>query len=76
MTVVEKLTDMIADRLNVEKSEITMESNFKDDLGADSLDIVEFVMQLEDEFDVEIPDEEAENLTTVGDVVAYLENNK
>ncbi|KZD66031.1 acyl carrier protein [Bacillus cereus] len=76
MTVVEKLTDMIADRLNVDKSEINMESNFKDDLGADSLDIVEFVMQLEDEFDVEIPDEEAENLTTVGDVVAYLENNK
>jgi acyl carrier protein len=75
MTTFEKLSDMIADRLGVDQAEIKLESKFKEDLGADSLDTVEFIMELEDEFGVEVPDEEAEKLTTVGDVVTFLENH-
>ncbi|WP_088363022.1 acyl carrier protein [Bacillus cereus] len=75
MTTFEKLSNMIADRLNVDQAEIKLESKFKDDLGADSLDTVEFIMELEDEFGIEVPDEEAEKLTTVGDVVTFLENH-
>lgn len=73
MTILEKLTPVIVDRLGVSKEDVTMEATFKDDLGADSLDVVELVMELEDEFEVEISDEDAETLSTVGDVVAYLE---
>jgi len=61
--------------LGIEEDEITMESSFIDDLGADSLDIVELIMALEEEFDLEIPDSEAEKITTVGDVVEYIKNN-
>ncbi|MGN5650794.1 acyl carrier protein [Bacillus sp. Brlt_9] len=75
MKTFEKLSNMIADRLNVDQAEIKLESKFKDDLGADSLDTVEFIMELEDEFGIEVPDEEAEKLTTVGDVVTFLENH-
>ncbi|MED2737259.1 acyl carrier protein [Bacillus toyonensis] len=75
MTTFEKLSDMIADRLGVDQAEIKLESKFKEDLGADSLDTVEFIMELEDEFGVEVPDEEAEKLTTVGDVVTFLEKH-
>lgn len=70
----EKVRDIIVDQLGVDPDEVTMESSFIDDLGADSLDIVELIMALEEEFDVEIPDEDAEKIKTVGDVVEYLNN--
>lgn len=71
----EKVKRIIVEQLGVEEDEITMESSFIDDLGADSLDIVELIMALEEEFDLEIPDSEAEKITTVGDVVDYIKNN-
>ena len=70
--IFDRVKDIIADKLSVDVEEITMESSFIDDLGADSLDIVELVMALEDEFDLEIPDEDAEKIATVGDVVEYI----
>lgn len=73
--VFEKVKKIIVEQLGVEEDEITMESNFIDDLGADSLDIVELIMALEEEFDLEIPDSEAEKITIVGDVVEYIKNN-
>nr|WP_173400181.1 acyl carrier protein [Acetivibrio straminisolvens] len=75
MIVFEKVRKIIAEQLGVEEDEITMESSFIDDLGADSLDIVELIMALEEEFDLEIPDSEAEKISTVGDVVEYIKNN-
>ena len=72
----ERVKKMIVDRLGVEESKVTLEASFKDDLGADSLDVVELVMELEDEFDMEISDEDAEKITTVGEVVAYIESHK
>jgi len=73
MSYFEKIQDIVADKLGVEKSKITMEASFIDDLGADSLDTVELIMKMEEEFDIEIPDEDAEKLRSVGDVVRYLE---
>ncbi len=73
--VFEKVKKIIVEQLGVEEDEITMESSFIDDLGADSLDIVELIMALEEEFDLEIPDSEAEKITTVGDAVDYIRNN-
>jgi acyl carrier protein len=73
--VFEKVKKIIVEQLGVEEDEITMESSFIDDLGADSLDIVELIMALEEEFDLEIPDSEAEKLATVGDAVDYIKNN-
>lgn len=70
----EKIRDIIVEQLGVDPEEVTMESSFIDDLGADSLDIVELIMALEEEFDVEISDEDAEKIKTVGDVVEYLKN--
>ncbi len=64
---------IVVDRLGVDEAQVTMEASFKDNLGADSLDVVELVMELEDEFDLEISDEDAEKITTVGDVVKYIE---
>ncbi|HHV29313.1 MAG TPA: acyl carrier protein [Clostridium sp.] len=75
MIVFEKVKKIIAEQLGVEEDEIAMESSFIDDLGADSLDIVELIMALEEEFDLEIPDSEAEKISTVGDVVEYIKNN-
>ncbi|WP_041643871.1 acyl carrier protein [Mahella australiensis] len=72
----EKIRDVIVDQLGVEPDEVKLESSFIDDLGADSLDIVELIMALEEEFDMEIPDEEAENLTTVNDVVEYIKSHQ
>ena len=72
-TVLERVTKVIVDRLGVDESEIKMEASFRDDLGADSLDVVELVMELEDEFDMEISDDDAEKITTVGDTVTYIE---
>jgi acyl carrier protein len=73
MAVEEKVKDIIAEQLGVKKEEIKAESSFVDDLGADSLDTVEVVMALEEEFGIEIPDEDAEKITTVGEVVKYID---
>ncbi|RBW67522.1 acyl carrier protein [Bacillus taeanensis] len=70
--VLERVKKIIVDRLGVDESEVTPEASFKDDLGADSLDVVELVMELEDEFDMEISDEDAEKIGTVGDVIDYI----
>ena len=72
MTVPEKVKNIIAEQLGVKPEEVTPEAKFIDDLGADSLDTVELVMALEEEFGIEIPDEEAEKLVTVGDAVKYI----
>lgn len=72
----ERVKKIIVDRLGVDESEIKEEASFKDDLGADSLDVVELVMELEDEFDLEISDEDAEKIATVGDVIKYIESHK
>lgn len=68
----EKIRERIAEQFSIDEDEITMDSSFIDDLGADSLDIVELIMALEEEFDMEIPDEDAEKISTVGDVVEYI----
>jgi len=70
----EKMKSIIAEQLNINASEITLESSFKDDLNADSLDLFEMVMALEDNYGVEIPSEDLEKLLTVGDVVNYLKD--
>jgi acyl carrier protein len=70
-----KVKEIIVEQLGVEADEVTMEASFIDDLGADSLDIVELIMALEEEFNLEIPDEEAEKISTVGDVVEYIKKN-
>ncbi|MEW9050439.1 MAG: acyl carrier protein [Neobacillus sp.] len=70
--VLERVTKIIVDRLGVDESQVTLEASFKDDLGADSLDVVELVMELEDEFDMEISDDDAEKISTVGDAVNYI----
>jgi len=75
-TILEKVQEVIVDRLGVEKEEITVEASFKDDLGADSLDTVELIMELEETFDIEIADEDAEGMQTVGDVIKYIEANQ
>ena len=72
--MLEKMKEMVADQLNVDASEITAETSFKDDLGADSLDLFELVMALEEEYNVEIPSEDLEKLTTVGAVMDYLKS--
>ena len=70
--MLEKMKELIADQLSVDADSITENSKFKDDLGADALDLFELVMALEDEYSVEIPAEDLEKLTTVGEVMAYL----
>ena len=72
--IFEKVAAVLAKQLHVEEESITPETNLVDDLGADSLDVVDLVMTLEDEFDMEIPDEDVENVRTVGDIVKYLED--
>lgn len=73
--ILDKVSNILTDQLGVDESDITMDANFIDDLNADSLDIVELVMALEQEFDMSIPDEEAERISTVGDAVNYIKNN-
>ncbi len=73
--VFEKVKAIIVEQLGVAEASVEMESSFIDDLGADSLDIVELVMALEEEFDMEIPDTDAEKVVTVGDVVEYIKEN-
>ena len=70
----DKVKEIIVDKLGVEDNKITIEAKFIDDLGADSLDTVELIMQFEEEFGIEIPDEEAENLLSVGQAVDYISN--
>ncbi|CAM2741501.1 MULTISPECIES: acyl carrier protein [Salinicoccus] len=69
----DKVKDIIVDKLGIDEEKVTREASFKDDLGADSLDIAELVMELEDEFEMEIPDEEAEKINTVGDALDYID---
>ncbi len=75
MSTFDKIKEVIVDKLGVDEDKIVAEASFVDDLGADSLDTVELIMELEEEFGLEIPDEEAEKLTTVGTVVEYVEKN-
>lgn len=73
--ILEKVKAIIVEQLGVTDTAVTMEASFIDDLGADSLDIVELVMAIEEEFDIEIPDTDAEKVVTVGDVVDYIKEN-
>ncbi|MBL4934927.1 acyl carrier protein [Clostridium sp. YIM B02515] len=73
--IFEKVKNIISDQLGIDADEISMESSFMDDLGADSLDIVELIMALESEFDMEIPDEDAEKISIVSDVVEYIKSH-
>jgi len=74
--IAQKVKQIIVDKLGVDESEVTNEASFTNDLGADSLDTVELIMEFEKEFDVSIPDEQAENIQTVGDAVTYLTSQK
>jgi acyl carrier protein len=73
MAVVDKVKEIVADELSVDASIVAPQARFVEDLGADSLDVVELVMRFEEEFEIEIPDEDAEKITTVGDAVDYIE---
>ena len=73
--MLEKMKEIIADQLSVSEDEVTLEASFKDDLDADSLDLFELVIALEEEYDVEIPSDDLAELNTVGDVINYLKDN-
>lgn len=73
--VLEKVKNILAEQFDVEEDSITAETNLQEDLGADSLDVVDLLMSIEDEFETEIPDDEVENIHTVGDLVSYIEAN-
>jgi acyl carrier protein len=72
MAIEQRVADIIAEQLGVSKEEVVPEASFIDDLGADSLDIVELVMAMEEEFDIEIPDDDAEKIQTIGDAISYV----
>ncbi len=74
--VFDKVKEIIVEQLGVEEEQVTAEASFIEDLGADSLDIVELIMALEEEFDLEIPDEDAEKISTVADAIAYIRENQ
>ena len=74
-TIAERVKRIIVEKLGVEESEVTLEASFTNDLGADSLDTVELIMEFEKEFNIAIPDEQAEKISTVGDAIAYIETN-
>ena len=76
MATFDKVRDIVVDQLGVEADEVNIDSTFIDDLGADSLDIVELIMAFEEEFGIEIPDEAAEKIKTVQDVVTYIDQHK
>ena len=76
MSTFEKVRDIVVEQLGVEADEVALDSTFIDDLGADSLDIVELIMAFEEEFNIEIPDEAAEKIKSVQDVVTYIDQNK
>jgi acyl carrier protein len=71
--IAKRVTEIIIDKLSVEESEVTKEASFTNDLGADSLDTVELIMEFEKEFNISIPDEQAEKISTVGDAITYIE---
>ncbi len=73
--IAQKVKQIIIEKLGVEESEVTPEASFTNDLGADSLDTVELIMEFEKEFNISIPDDQAENITTVGQAITYLEEN-
>jgi acyl carrier protein len=75
-TVEQQVKAIVAEQLGVKQEQVTNEASFVDDLGADSLDTVELVMAFEEEFDLEIPDEDAEKITTVGDAISYIKENQ
>lgn len=76
MAIIDKVKAIIVEQLGVEEEDVKVESSFVDDLGADSLDIVELVMALEEEFELEIPDEDAEKIRTVGEAVKYIQDHQ
>ncbi len=76
MAIFDDVKEVVVEQLNVSPDEVKEDSKFADDLGADSLDVVELVMSLEEKFDIEIPDEEAENIATVADAIAFIEKAK
>ncbi len=76
MAIFDDVKEVVVEQLNVSPDEVKMESKFVEDLGADSLDVVELVMALEEKFNIEIPDDQAEKIQTVGDVVKFIEENK
>ncbi len=76
MSVEEKVIGIVSEQMNVDKSQVTRATSFVNDLGADSLDTVELVMEFEDEFGLDIPDEDAEKIQTVGEAIAYIEENQ
>lgn len=76
MALLDDVREVVVEQLNANPDDVKLESKFVEDLGADSLDVVELVMALEEKFDIEIPDSEAEKIVTVGDAVNYIENNK
>ena len=73
--IFDKLKSIIVEQLSIEEDDVTLEANIQDDLGADSLDIVDLITTIEDEFEVSIPDEAVEEIKTVGDIAAYIEKN-
>lgn len=73
--IFDKLKDIIVEQLSVEEDAVTLTANIQDDLGADSLDVVDLITTIEDEFDISIPDEAVEEIKTVGDIVSYIEKN-
>ncbi|WP_201352474.1 acyl carrier protein [Hydrogenimonas urashimensis] len=76
MAIFDDVKEVVVEQLNVNPDEVKLESKFVEDLGADSLDVVELVMALEEKFGIEIPDDQAEKIQTVGDAVKYIEENK
>lgn len=74
--VMEKVINVVVEKLKVDAGQVTEDANFIDDLGADSLDVVDLVIGFEDEFDIQIPEEDSEKIKTVGDAVAYIESKK
>ena len=74
--VFEKIRHILCEQLDIEEDDVTMESNIAEDLGADSMDVVDLIMSIEDEFEVEVPDDKVESIKTVGDVVNYIEQMK
>jgi acyl carrier protein len=76
MALLDQVKEVVVEQLNVNPDEVKEESKFVEDLGADSLDVVELVMALEEKFDIEIPDSDAEKIITVGDAIKYIQDNK
>ena len=74
--IFDKVKDLVVDQLDADEDKVTLDANIQDDLGADSLDVVDLVMALEDEFDVEIPEDQVENIKTVGDIVKFIEDKQ